>query len=79
MSQTPERDWIYLTPNGEKPVVLTKRQKQVLDLIASGYRTKEIAYELGLKPETVSMHLRATRKKLGARTNAQAVKISRFA
>ncbi len=73
MSQTPKRDWIYLTFNGGKPVTLTKRQQQVLDLIASGYRTKEIAYKLSLKPETVSMHLSAIRKKLGARTNVEAL------
>ncbi len=75
MSQPPKRDWIYLALKNEQPAILTKRQKQVLDLIASGYRTKEIAHELGLKPETVSLHLCAIRKKLGAKTNAHSIKI----
>lgn len=73
MSKKIQRDWIWITTNPKPPVALTKRQKQVLGLIASGYRTKEIAYELGLKPETVSLHLRAIRKKLMARTNAHAI------
>ncbi len=75
MSKKIQRDWIWITPNSKPPVTLTKRQEQVLSLIASGYRTKEIAYELNLKSETVSLHLFATRKKLGAKSTAHAVAI----
>jgi len=79
MSKKIQRDWIWITPNSKpQSVTLTKRQVQVLGLIASGYRTKEIAYELNLKPETVNMHLRAIRKKLGAKTNAHAVSLRSF-
>lgn len=44
-------------------------------LVANGYQTKQIAHELGVKPETVSTHLAAIRKKLGAKTNAHAIAI----
>ena len=75
MSKKVQRDWIWITPKSKQHVTLTKRQKQVLDLVASGYRTKEIAYELGLKSETVNTHILAVRKKLKAKTNAHAVAI----
>ncbi|MEO0883957.1 MAG: helix-turn-helix transcriptional regulator [Pseudomonadota bacterium] len=52
---------------------LSNRQEQVLKLIAIGYRTKQIAYMLRLKEETISIHLRAARKNLGARTTPHAV------
>ena len=45
-------------------------------MIANGLRTQEIAFELGVKPETVSKHLEAVRKKLNAKTNAHATYIA---
>jgi len=45
----------------------------VLDRLARGERTAEIAYSLQLKPETVNAHILRIRKKLGAKTNAHAV------
>jgi two-component system, NarL family, response regulator YdfI len=56
-----------------RPFLLTVRQFQVLELIANGYRSKEIAYRLDLKPETVNQHIQVVRNKLGAKTNAHAV------
>jgi len=42
---------------GELPLhVLTARQREVLQLIAEGKNTKEIAYQLGLSPKTVESH-----------------------
>ena len=76
MSGIIDRNWIWIAPNPKPPVALTKRQNQVLYLIASGCRTKEIAYKLGLKPETVNIHILAIRKKLDAKTNAHAVFIA---
>lgn len=73
MSKKIQRDWIWITPNSKPPVTLAKRQKQVLGLIASGYRMKEIAYELNLKPETINLHTHVIRRKLGAKTNAHAI------
>jgi DNA-binding CsgD family transcriptional regulator len=45
---------------------LTQRERQVLGALALGHGNKLIAYELGLHPATVSNHLRAAAKKLGA-------------
>src|SRR6202035_3640280 len=35
---------------------LTPRQREILQLIAEGYKTKEIALKLGLSVKTVEMH-----------------------
>lgn len=58
-------------------MLLTQRQKEVLTLIASGYRTARIAGELDIKSETVNAHTVEIRRRLGARTNAQAVAIAK--
>lgn len=44
---------------------LSARQRQILKLVASGMRTKEIAVELGLSPKTVSNHRMQIMTKLG--------------
>ena len=36
---------------------VTRRQAQILDLVASGLSDKEIALRLGLSPRTVQTHL----------------------
>ncbi len=69
------RDWIYLATTRIKPLRLSPRQQQILNLIAEGYRTADIAHELALKPETVNQHIGKIRKKLNAKTNAHAVAI----
>ena len=59
--------------------VLTKREEQVLQLIADGLRNKEIAARLGISEETVHTHLKNTYEKLGVndRTHALTVAIRR--
>lgn len=52
---------------------LTLRQREVLEHIAIGRTTQEIAGLLDLTPATVEKHLRLARRALGARTTAQAV------
>lgn len=42
-------------------------------MIADGQSVQEIAFELGLKEETVYMHLRSLRNKLSAKSTAHAV------
>lgn len=54
---------------------LSARERQCLDLISDGYRTKAIARELGLAEVTVEFHLRNARAKLGAKTRDQTVKL----
>jgi len=52
---------------------LTPRQREVLDLIASGLSTSEIARELSLATETVRNHLRGVFRELHAHTRLEAI------
>lgn len=53
--------------------VLTQRQREVLEQIAVGRTTQEIAALLEVTRATVEKHLRLARKSLGARTTPQAI------
>jgi PAS domain S-box-containing protein len=55
---------------------LSPRQREVLELVADGKTSTDIADRLVVSPETVRTHLRNARLKLGASTKAQAVAIA---
>ena len=50
---------------------LTRRERQVLLLVADGATSDQIAHALGLKSDTVNQHLNSTREKLGARNRIE--------
>ncbi len=52
---------------------LTPREQEVLVLVAKGFRTKEVAEQLGIGAQTVETHLRNTYEKLHVRSRAAAV------
>jgi PAS domain S-box-containing protein len=52
---------------------LTPRQREILDLIASGLSTSEIARELALSTETVRNHLRGVFRELHSHTRPEAI------
>jgi PAS domain S-box-containing protein len=52
---------------------LTPRQRQVLEMIASGLSTAEVARELTLSTETVRNHLRNASNELNAHTRVEAI------
>lgn len=52
---------------------LTRRQREILDLIAAGRSTAEIARELTLAPDTVRNHLRNLLRELDAHSRVEAV------
>ena len=52
---------------------LTPRQREILDLIASGLTTGEVARQLTLSPETVRNHLRNASRELHAHTRVEAI------
>lgn len=52
---------------------LTDRQREVLEWVADGHSTADIASGLGVTQATVEKHLRLARAALGADTTAQAV------
>jgi DNA-binding NarL/FixJ family response regulator len=54
-------------------VMLSEREKQVLDLMAGGATNREIAGSLHLSPHTVKEHTSALYRKLKARNRAEAV------
>jgi DNA-binding NarL/FixJ family response regulator len=63
---------------GMRPIrsTLTAREWQVLDLLALGRGTDEIAAELVLSTETVRSHVKRILSKLGAHSRAEAVGVA---
>jgi DNA-binding NarL/FixJ family response regulator len=55
---------------------LSKREVQILQMVAYGATTKEVAHDLGISPHTVKTHLERIFEKLGANDRAQAVAIA---
>ncbi|MDQ3759977.1 MAG: LuxR C-terminal-related transcriptional regulator [Actinomycetota bacterium] len=56
--------------------VPSRREREVLTLLARGATDTQIAEKLALSPTTVQTHVRNAKTKLGARTRAQAVALS---
>jgi DNA-binding NarL/FixJ family response regulator len=56
-----------------KPLFLTKREREVFDLLAQGLTGEEIATHLTIAPETVRTHIRNAMEKLQAHTRTGAV------
>jgi DNA-binding NarL/FixJ family response regulator len=61
------------TSNGLQESALTKRENQILELLAKGHLYKEIGDSLGISPETVHNHLRHIYEKLQVHTRTEAV------
>jgi DNA-binding NarL/FixJ family response regulator len=55
---------------------LSRRETQILQMVAFGSTTKEVAHDLGISPHTVKTHLERIFEKLGANDRAQAVAIA---
>ncbi|MGQ0671142.1 MAG: response regulator [Actinomycetota bacterium] len=55
---------------------LSKREKEILQKVAYGATTKEVAHDLEISPHTVKTHLERIFEKLGANDRAQAVAIA---
>lgn len=78
-SLTPEGDplaravWSFADLSGHRPYQpLTKRESEVVNLLAEGKTSKEIARDLGISPRTVEVH-RAKLQKKFAVTNTNAL------
>ena len=68
----------YLDPllapdSQDDKVALTKREREVLELVAAGHGQREIGLKLSIGTETVRAHLQKVRKRLSAATSTQAV------
>jgi DNA-binding NarL/FixJ family response regulator len=55
---------------------LSRRETEILQMVAFGSTTKEVAHDLGISPHTVKTHLERIFEKLGANDRAQAVAIA---
>jgi DNA-binding NarL/FixJ family response regulator len=62
--------------SGSEPFDLTAREKEVLDLIATGATDKEIAAQLALSLHTVKSHVRSILSKTHAINRRQAAKLA---
>jgi DNA-binding CsgD family transcriptional regulator len=69
--------WLDPQPPSAIEANLTPRQKQVLNLLAAGGSTEEIAAELHLTTETVRNYIRQLLKALGAHSRLEAVVVAR--
>lgn len=54
-------------------VELTQREQEIIELLANGYRYKEIAEKLFISKETVRTHIRNMYEKLHVKSNIEAV------
>lgn len=62
-----------LRRNGDKPVALSPREREVIRLIAAGQSSKEIGRALAISPRTVDTYRDRLRDKLGLRSVAEVV------
>ena len=68
----------FVDPAAEKGgarETLTRRQRQILQLVADGHSTVDVAHRLHLSAETVKTHTKAVLARLDARDRAHAVAI----
>ena len=86
----PGLHFLVFTPAGEQVILdevvekadaketgsLTPREREVLTLLAGGLTGAQIAERLSLSPETVRIHVRNARGRLGARTRAHAIALA---
>lgn len=79
LSQIPQRSPSFTQPAGRALLELTEREREVLEAVACGDRSKEIAARLGITPRTVGAHLTSIYTKLGvdSRTSAVALALER--
>jgi DNA-binding NarL/FixJ family response regulator len=64
-----------LAPSGAPVRLLTARERQILQLLATGMTGEQVAERLVVSPETVRTHIRNTMRKLDAKTRAHAIAI----
>ena len=62
-----------LKRNGDKPVALSPREREVIRLIAAGQSSKEIGRALAISPRTVDTYRDRLRDKLGLHSVAEVV------
>jgi len=69
-------EWRALMEERKGRLALTKREREVMTLAASGGQSADMAERLFVSPETIKSHIQNAMSKLGARTRAHAVAIA---
>jgi DNA-binding CsgD family transcriptional regulator len=67
----------FALPGRPTPVQLTEREAEILDLMAEGLSTDEMADRLFVAPVTVRSHVAAILRKLRVRDRESAVRLAR--
>ena len=53
--------------------VLTERESEILEYVAQGFSTKEVAQQVGIAPRTVDRHVENVRLKLRAKNRTHMI------
>ena len=69
-----ERQYREIVSTVIRPRELTKREREVVKLVAEGYKNKEVAEELGIAVKTVETHRANIMNKLAFRNVAQLIR-----
>ena len=65
--------WSVQSNDEENHNAISPRQREVVQALAEGFTTKQIAYKLGISQRTVMAHIQATKERFGTYTRAQTV------
>jgi DNA-binding CsgD family transcriptional regulator len=65
---------MFSSESGQKP--LTRREREVLNLISEGYSNKQGALRMQISPRTFESHRAEAMRKLGARNTADLVRLA---
>ena len=66
----------YQIPKPARGKALTRRQKEILNLLKMGIGNKEIAIKLNISSKTVKNHLTETYERMGVLTRTEAVVVA---
>jgi DNA-binding NarL/FixJ family response regulator len=67
---------VHLSDSPAEQAPLSKREREILQKVADGATTRQVATDLGISPHTVKTHLERIFEKLDANDRAQAVAIA---
>jgi DNA-binding NarL/FixJ family response regulator len=70
---TPAQAAILAAPTFKEPDVLSKREREVCNMVATGLSNKEVASALFVTEKTVKFHLTNIYKTLGLKSRAQLI------
>jgi DNA-binding NarL/FixJ family response regulator len=70
----PSRTTLTPPPRKQRPESLTRREKEILELIWAGFKSKAIGHRLKISVRTVEVHRRSMMNKMRVSNTAQLLK-----